>query len=197
MGEIRSALDIALERTAGIAGDKTASESREMKNKGKKLASEYAESGNTEELTKELSAASKDHRAFIAEGAISILLAGLRLPSSPDDIEKIETTGTALDILIPETGMIELFSQISQIFGQYIIEKEKLFQALEQQFLPRLKAKQQEMEERYGQSVPINLYQDNEYIAARNKNTRMLDDKFEAVIFEVRARVREAAGIEE
>ncbi|HKL86208.1 MAG TPA: DUF6657 family protein [Treponemataceae bacterium] len=197
MAEIRSALDIALERTADIVGDKTVADARDMKNKGKKLASEFVTSGKLDDLSKELSTVSAEHRAFIAEGAISVLLAGLHLPTSAEDIVQLEKTGAALDVLVPETGMVDLFFKISQIFTQYVEEKANLLQALEQQFTQKLKAKQQEMEARYGQSVPINLYQDSEYIAERNKNTRMLDEKFEAVIFEVRFRVREAAGIEE
>ncbi|MDR1748637.1 MAG: hypothetical protein LBR47_06215, partial [Spirochaetaceae bacterium] len=48
MGEIKSAMEIALERTADIKGDPNAGRNRELQNIGKKLASGFLESGNEE-----------------------------------------------------------------------------------------------------------------------------------------------------
>ncbi|ULQ60387.1 hypothetical protein K7I13_03505 [Brucepastera parasyntrophica] len=68
---------------------------------------------------------------------------------------------------------------------------------LEQQFMPRLKAKQQELEKMYGQAVSLDPRQDPEYMQAVSKGRRMLEQKYGAVIEEIKRRIQEIAGITE
>lgn len=197
MGEIRSAIDIALEKTANIQGDKSSAEAREFKNAGKRAASGYLSAGPGDILAKVLADKTGEQQKAVAEGALSIFLAAIRLPSTEQDLAHVSVIGSGLDELIPNTGMKDLFAQVGQIFSQYLAERAQLAKALEQQFLPRLKAKQQELAKRYGQTIPLDPMQDNEYLAALDKNHRAIDAKYEAVIGQIRDRVRQAAGIEE
>ncbi len=197
MGEIRSAIDIALEKTADIQGSKKSVDSRAVKNAGKKAAGDFMASGDASELEKLIASESKENRSLINEGAISILLAGIQLPAAGADLEKLNRMGAGLEILLPNSGLVPLFAQVSQIMSQYLAERERLEKTLEQQFLPRLRAKQQEAAKRYGQAIPMELSQDGEYLGALTKNKRMLEQKYQSVIEEVRGRVREIAEIEE
>ncbi len=197
MGEIRSALDIALERTADIHADKGRTDSRELKKIGKKAAGDYLGNGDISLLEKALEKQKGDTLKLVKEGAVSNLLASLRLPSTEADLPKIKTTGIGLDTLLPKSGIAELFVQVALIMTQYLSEHENLEKTLEQQFMPRLRAKQQELAKRYGQNIPLDPSQDSEYMAALSKNHRILESKYEAVIDEIRSRVREIAGIEE
>lgn len=197
MGEIRSAVDIALEKTADIHGSKKSVDSRAMKNTGKKAAGDFLGSGDAAILEKLVASAAPDTRALVNEGAVSILLASIQLPSAEADLGKVKRAGTGLEILLPKSGMDQLFGQVEQILGQFLAERERLEKTLEQQFMPRLRAKQQELAKRYGQTVPMELSQDNEYMAALAKNKRALEQKYGAVIVEVRGRVREIAGMED
>ena len=197
MGEIRSAIDIALEKTANIQGDKASAESREFKNAGKRAANDFISSGNGDALAKLLEGKTPEQAKVIGEGALAIFLAAIRLPSTDHDLERIAVLGSGFDALVPNAGMKELFGQVAQIFSQYLAERAQLAKALEQQFLPRLKAKQQELSKRYGQAIPLDPMQDPEYMAALDKNHRAIDAKYEAVIAQVRDRIRAAAGIEE
>lgn len=197
MGEIRSALDIALEKTAHIHGDKASAEHRELKNTGKKAAGDYVASGDSAALTAALKGHAGKKRQSILEGAVSILLAALHLPATADELPKIERIGAGLEALLPEAGMSALFGQVGKIFQQYLAEREHIVKTLEQQFAPKLKAKQQELARRYGQNVPLTLAQDSEYQAALAKNNHAIDAQYGTVIDEIRARVRESAGISE
>jgi len=196
MGEIRSALDIALEKTAGIQGDKASGDNRILKNAGKKAASEFYGTGDTGILQGALEGKSEAETRLITEGAVSILLAGLHLPANGEELAKVARTGAGLDAVMPGTGMTELFMQAGQILKQYLAEQERMQKALEQQFLPRLRAKQQEMEKRYGQAFPLDPAHDPEYQNALTKNHRMLEQKYGTVIDEIRGRVREIAGLD-
>lgn len=197
MGEIRSALDIALEKTANIHGDKGSGDNRELKKKGKKAAGDFLASGDISILENTLAAYKNDAQKLVKEGAISILLASIRLPSSIEDLSKIKTVGTGLDTLLPKSGMAPLFVQFDQILQHYLTELDNLEKTLEQQFLPRLRAKQQEFAKRYGQTIPMELNQDSEYMGALAKNKNMIESKYGTVIDEIRSRVREIGGIEE
>lgn len=197
MGEIRSALDIALEKTAHIEGDAHGAENREFKNSGKRAAGEFLSSKDATVLSKLLEGKQPEQAKLALAGAVSILLASVHLPVAAGDLESIAKLGEGFGALLPGTGMEELFSQVAQVFSQYIQERDRIEKALETQFMPRLRAKQQELQKRYGQAVPIDLHQDGEYVSALNKNVRALEQKYESVVTEVRARVRETAGIEE
>ncbi len=197
MGEIRSAIDIALEKTAHIEGDKTSSENRELKNAGKRAASEFLETENPETLAKSLAGKGSEQSRMILEGALSILIAAVKLPASDADLARSDRIGAALEIALPGRGMQQLFAQVAQILKQYLDERSNLRGALEQQFAPKLKAKQQELSRRYGQNVPMDINQDPEFVSAYSKSARMLEQKYGAIVDEIRFRVREAAGMPE
>ncbi len=196
MGEIRSALDIALEKTAHIEGDPSTAEHRELKNDGKRAANEFLEKGDPDSFMRILEGKNTEQATLIREGAIGIMLAALRLPETEADLDKTALIGKGLDAFLPASGVAALFGQVAQILKQYIGEKDRLKQALEQQFMPKLRQKQQELARRYGQTVPMELHQDPEYMAALSKNKRALEERYDAVLEEVRARIHEIAGIE-
>lgn len=197
MGEIRSAIDIALEKTAHIEGDPKSADNRDLKNSGKKAAGDFLTQGKPEIITAALAGKDTEKQRLIAEGMVSNFLAGIHLPAAEADLKKTALIGDGLEAALPGKGLAQLFTQVGQILGQYLSESDQLTKALEQQFAPRLRAKQQEMERRYGKSVPMDIHQDPEFAAALSKNRRMLEDKYETVIEEVRSRVREIAGIAE
>ncbi len=196
MGEIRSALDIAMERTADIKSDKASVANHDIKNAGKKAASEFLSTGNAEALATAISKNGESGARLVIEGALSVFLAAIRLPGAEPDIEKADAVGAGLEAVLPGSGMNELFSQVRQIFAQYLAERDQLEQALQQQFVPKLRAKQQELSKRYGQNIPIDPSRDPEFIAALDKNDRALAQKYEPIVDQIRARVAEAAGIE-
>lgn len=196
MGEIRSAIDIAMEKTAHIEGDVSSAEHRDLKNAGKRAANEFLESADPDSFMKLLEGKDGESVTLIREGALSILLAALRLPEAEADLEKTALIGKGVDAFLPGLGMGALFGQVSQILKQYLGEKDHLKQALEQQFLPKLRQKQAELSRRYGQTIPMELHQDPEYAAAWSKNKRALEERYDAVLDEVRSRVKEAAGID-
>jgi hypothetical protein len=197
MGEIRSALDIALEKTAHIEGDPKSADNRDLKNSGKKAAGDYLSSGDAQALADALAGKDEERARMVIEGIVSILLASLHLPAGEADLDKTARVGAGLEAILPRSGMAQLFGQVDQILRQFLAEGEQLKNALEQQFGPKLRAKQQELARRYGQNIPMDLHQDPEYLNALSRNRRALDEKYDAVIDEVRARVRETAGIAE
>lgn len=197
MGEIKSALEIALEKTAHIKGDISSIQNREFRNDGKRLANHYLDTGDSGQLTDAVEATEEEHRKSTRDGAVSILLAAIKLPVEETDIEKTMRIGDGLEALLPGKGVAEMFSQVEQIFRQYLTEWGQTQKALEQQFMPKIRAKQQELSRRYGQPVPMELHQDPEYIAAFSRAKHALEEKYDMVIDEIRSRIQEISGTEE
>ncbi len=197
MGEIKSALDIALERTRDISGSAASVATHDQKNLGKKAANAFLQSGDMNVLRTLKAPPAGEDLDPVREGALAILLAAIRLPSAGSNAATINLIGEGLDILFPGTEQAALFSRLAQILDQYLEEKNQMEDMLRQQFLPRLRAKQQEMAKRYGQQVPMELEQDSEYINMLSRSKQAINQKYESVIEEVRARVRDAVGLSE
>lgn len=194
MGEIKSALELALERTKDIPSDTKGLEKREALNKGKKAAGTFLETNDAKVLTY-LNQEPESLKQTCIEGAIINFLAMIRLPQAESEIKKIELIGQGLSILLPDSNMDELFEQVKNLFMQYLQTKAQTEQALQQQFMPRLKAKQQEMAKRYGQNIEISAQQDPEFVNALSRQYRALDSQYEEVILQIRDRIKDAAGI--
>ncbi|ULQ60386.1 hypothetical protein K7I13_03500 [Brucepastera parasyntrophica] len=115
MGQVRSALEIALEKTADIQGDKTGAQSRELKVEGKKAATAYLEDRDPKKLASVLSGKKEADQQFIKEGALSIFLAAVRLPSAEDDLKKLTDIGAGLDVLLPDSGIPSFLSRLTRL----------------------------------------------------------------------------------
>lgn len=195
MGEIRSALDIALEKTKDISVSKESLNAQELKTEGKKAATSWLAGGDKNALRVLLKDRSDTDKNLLTEGFLSIALAATHIPAPGETTEKIILIGEALEMLLPGEEMEILFSRLAQILDQYTAEKEQMEQALRQQFLPRLRAKQQELAKRYGQNVNLEPEQDPEFMNLLGRNRSAIDAKYESIIVEVRERVRKAAGL--
>ena len=195
MGEIRSALDIALEKTKDISVSRESLNAQELKTEGKKAATSWLAGGDKNALRVLLNNRTDADKNLLVEGFVSIVLAATHIPAPGESTEKIHSIGEALEMLLPGEEMGILFSRLARILDQYTAEKEQMEQALRQQFLPRLRAKQQELAKRYGQTVNLEPEQDSEYMNLLNRNRSAIEAKYESIIVEVRERFRMAAGL--
>lgn len=192
MGYIKSALEIALEKTASIQSNPVAGKSRELKNKGKKAAAHAFETKNLDDITEHLNSLSPDEKKLYIDGAVSLFSAYIQLPETKESIEKFPFIGNALDILLPNNDFIAFFGQVSQIFTQYLDDIDNLKQALSRQYEPNLRAKEAEFAQRYGQTVHLMAEQDPEFVNAFSKNLQMLKERYGNAIEEIRERLNAA-----
>ncbi len=197
MGEIRSALEIALEKTEGIKGDRQAIENEKIKNAGKKAAAVFLGGGSAEALAAEAAKVAEGDRLKFIEGAVPIFCAAVKLPENEEGAAAPNRWAEGLKVLLPDSGLDALFRQAEVLFRQYLEEVESLYGALEQQFAPRLKAQEEELFKMYGQRVSLSLSQDAEYNAALSRALKALQARYGAVINEIKGRIKEAAGLQD
>jgi len=188
MGVIKTALEIALEKTESIKGDKSGIAQFEAKQQGKKLANEYL-AGDID-IAGELKKAPAADREHLKQGVFDVLVTQLTLPSSKDDAAKVEKAIKGLDSIIKSKEFSAMAGQLMQILSQYLQESSQYEQAIRQQYAPKLKQKEEELSRRYGREVRLDPMQDPEFIAFHNQHLNALKGNYEPVIVQARDEAR-------
>jgi hypothetical protein len=188
MGVIRTALEIALERSEEIKGDKSSIDQFEMKQRGKKLACDFLAGGA--DITEEVKKTPANQRESLKQGIFDILVTQIALPVSKDDEKRIEKIGQGLATVIEKKEFSVMFKQLTQIMGQYLQEVSNYEQAIRQQYSPKLRQKEEELSRRLGREVRIDPMQDPEFIAFYNQNITALRGNYEAVIEQAKEEAR-------
>jgi hypothetical protein len=190
MGRIKSALEIALEKTESVKGDKGSIGQFESKQKGKKLANEFLEGSGTSDSCKALEAEIKKtpggEQASLKQGVFDILISQLVLPLTQDDQKRIETAGRGLLTIIGDSRFGALLKQFSQLLSRYLEEMAQYQEALKRQYEPKLRQKEEELSRRMGRPVQIEPFQDPEFTAFYNQNMNQLKANYQAAVDQVR-----------
>ena len=181
MAFIKSALEIALERTKDVKSDPNTIKSDNLVKEGQKLASDYLNNtdGDLTDLEKKIKNLSDDNKKFFIEGLKKTFLSNLRLPKTnnyEDLLNKI-MEGFSLFTANKKDATI-MVEQIKQFFSQYLENRSQLIEAIKQQYAPRLMQKQKEMAERYGQEVTLTPDQDPEFIELLKSNLLKLETQY-------------------
>ena len=185
MGKIKSALEIALERTESVKGDKSSIGQFEAKQKGKKLANGYLE-GNVKSLEEELKKIPADDKASMSQGIFDVLVSQIALPMAKEDIKRIEAAGKGLEAIIAGKQFGEIAKQTVQLVTQYLNEAAQYEGAMKQQYAPKLRKKEEEISRRMGRQVKLDPFQDPEFAAFYNQNMNTLKENYQAAIDQIR-----------
>jgi hypothetical protein len=185
MGRIKSALEIALERTDSVKSDKDSVGQFEAKRNGKKLANRYL-AGEVKSLEDEVKKAPKEERASVRQGIFDVLVSQLALPAAEEDQKHVEDAGRGLQTLIGDARFNNVVKQFFQVLGRYLNEAGQYEEAIKRQYAPKLKQKEEELSRRTGQQIHLDPFQDPEFAAFYNQNMNQLKANYQAVIDQVR-----------
>ncbi|MBT3272065.1 MAG: hypothetical protein HN368_02840, partial [Spirochaetales bacterium] len=159
MSEIKSAWEIALERTKDIQGDKDTLKSSERKNDGKRLASAFinpAEDMDEKTASGKIKSYSGKDQSWIREGFFSVMSANLNLPIDDTFAAKLEMLEKGLQLVVKEKKQVSfIFEQICQFFDQYLQGRTQMLEALKQQYEPQLREKERALEQQMGAKVNL------------------------------------------
>ncbi|GHV67052.1 hypothetical protein AGMMS49928_03210 [Spirochaetia bacterium] len=188
MGRIKSALEIALEKTESVKGDKSSITQFKAKQWGKRQASEFLEGKG--DLKKAMKETPEDERESFRQGVFEFLLAQIGLPVSEGDIKKIENVGKALALIIADGGFIKLYDQLAGALGRYLDEAAQYDEAIKRQYAPKLRQKEEELSRRMGREIRIDPFQDPEFVTFYNQNINALKANYESAIAQVKERAQ-------
>ena len=188
MAEIKSALEIALEKTAGIEGDKETLKANEYKNDGKRLASRFL-SDNEEkvDVSGELKSRADAEGRNVKEGFLHTILANLSLPTDdtyPGRIKKLEEG--VHHVVKDKKSVSHLFQQIDQFFKQYLQTRDQVGEQLKQQYEPQLREKERQLAKQMGSQIRLTAESDPEYMNLLHKNLARLEEQYSQALVQVK-----------
>ena len=190
MGEIKSAVELALERTKDIKGDPEAVARHEAKNEGKKLFARIGEEPDLN-LKKALKEYSKDRREWVREGLFELLLSSINLPSEEAELERLGQIERGLSGVIGDQGNVKhLMEQVRGLFKQYLENRQQIIESLRSQYEGRVREREQQMAQQYGRQVKLDPSSDPEYQQAVQQHLGQLKSQYDQVVTQVRDQLR-------
>jgi hypothetical protein len=190
MGEIKSAWELALERTRDIESDPEGLRRHEAETDGKRL---YARLRNGEDVDvqKAIKEQPKDRRKAMRRGLFNVALENLTLPRNEGEMENVDVAERVLGELVRDRGALKsLLSQVRQFFSQYLDDRRQLTEQLRKQYEPRMKQMEQQYQQQYGRSVRLDPSSDPEFSKALNDNLGRLDQQYRSALEEVYTHLR-------
>lgn len=186
MARIKSALELALERTESVKSDKESVELFELKQEGKKIAGAFLENPGEKNLEELMKKYPKEKQEALRQGMFDVLVSQIRLPATREDLAKQEAVGKAIQFLVNDRRFGQLFGQLVQAFERYLGEVEQFDQAIRRQYAPKLRQKEEELSRRFGRAIQLDPFQDPEFVNFYNQNMNALKDRYEQAIGQVR-----------
>jgi hypothetical protein len=210
MAMIKSALEIALERSKDIKVDEAALEANSLRVEGKKAAGRYLEDPETGSLEEKLAKYPKDKRAPVREGMFDVLASQIQLPTSEASAAKLEILSAGFSALAASagTGLLggvgsavadkrvqALFQQLAGFFKQYLDDMKNVEQAIKKQWGPKIREKERQMAARMGQDVRIDPMSDPEFAAFYKQNVSAARAQYQAALDKAKEDLAALLGI--
>ena len=182
MSEIKSALELALERTADVKGDKKKLEAHESRQKGMRLAGKFIDD-QTVDVKGEIKRMDRSQQPSAREGFYQVLLSHLSLPTQESDVQRLQVVRQGLQTIIRDSNLVDgLMDQVTQYMQQYLDTKNQLTERLRQQYEPRLRQKEEQLAQQTGRQVKLDPANDPEFAQALNENLQRLQAQYAQVI---------------
>lgn len=195
MSKIKSAMELALERTADIKIDKEAVKKDEFTHKGKSAVGRYLNNPKSVSLSDEIKELKGDELDWTKSGIIDSLLANITLPRYESDLNRLPIIAEGIKSLGKKKGeeaknLEFLLTQYEDLFKQYLANIEQLGEQLKTQWEPRLRQKEQQLKQQTGQNTRLTPEQDPEFIKVLTEELARMDTQYSEVLSKGKEEIR-------
>lgn len=181
MSKIRSAWEIALEKTENIEVDRDKLRKEENMRKARSLAGSFLngdEQMTVSDLEKQYAAI--EDRNAAKEGIKLSLMQNITLSTEEDVTNRYEKLLSLASLVSKgNEDVTALMNQIVSFLRQYPQHRKQLVEQLKQHFAPMLEQKAAQLKEKYGQDVPLSAENDPEFIKIAQQNLDQLAKQYE------------------
>lgn len=190
MSRIKSAWEIALEKTEGMEIDQEKIRHNSTIDKIRRIAGTYIT--DNEESKESLKNKLKEFSPSLLKEALSqTVLNSLVLPQDDTGLdEKREKIAAIITIAFPDGEITGLYNEIAAHLMQYPKHKEELVKKLKDQIEPMLREKEAQMREKYGQSVHLTIENDKEAMEMVKSYIDRLNQQYQEVLDEGKAEIK-------
>ena len=189
MALIKSALELALERTEGLSVDKEELRRKELFNQGRVASAKALDEGVDffeTAMKNQEKALKRDEYHLFAEGAAENLLSRILLATDPVSAANLTKVGTILDKLTRGKAGAPV-QKIAAMLQQYGTEVGQLKQAITQQLGPQLKQRAQQSGANPATYV---MERDPAYLKVLAENLEPLRAEYQAALEQLKAEIK-------
>ena len=210
MAMIKSALELALERTKNLEVDEVAIEAHRIKTEGRRAAGKFLDDPENTNLQKAIQGIDSQNREAFRRSIFDVLIAQIQLPGSYFDAEKLTLIGAGLAALAAaapvkggaagagaEKKIISMVQQIASFIVKYQEEVKRVEQAIRSQWAPKLKEKERQMAARMGQDIRLDPMADPEFAAFYKQNVENLKANYSDALERAKGELAALSGMEE
>ncbi|VDA99298.1 hypothetical protein S1OALGB6SA_362 [Olavius algarvensis spirochete endosymbiont] len=194
MSKIRSALEVALERSADVKVDRKAVSEEKFVRRGKTSAGRFLSDGDDDAVGREIKTLSGEERGWFKKGLSANLLANIILPRSEEDLERLDLIGRGLKRMAKDAGAARnleyLMNRYGEVFRQYLDTIRNLESQLRAQWDGRLRQKEEQLRQQIGQTVSLTVEQDPEFRKVLSEKLAELDSQYSEILDRGKAELR-------
>jgi hypothetical protein len=183
MDKIKSAWEIALEKTKNVKADRESLKEHEYIERGKKIISAYLDNPKQADIKSSLHKTAENYRDLVKKGMIETLLSNFSLPLT-DYIEQRNTSvRKAFLTLFPDSGEIDtIFNQLEQFFSRFNGDRKAIQEQIKGQYMPKLKQKAEAIARQLGTQVELDPFADPEFASLLKRSLSQFDEKYNTVL---------------
>lgn len=194
MALLKSAWEIALEKTANIEADPEKIREEMAFTDGRRLAGSYLTDleNDGKVIKSEYETASDDKKEVLKKAFGTTILLNIALPQSEEYEQRIERMIFIASIIDGEQGETTLLiSHVGQFMGKYLNARDSLLERAREQYEPHWQQKRERMMQQYGKTDGLSLDQDPEFINLVQKSFAQLSDQYQQVLDEAKEQIKE------
>ena len=183
---IKSSLEIALERTKDVRADPENLQANSFATAGKKLVSQYLNDPEFS-LAKKVREHDGKERNWVSNGVFDALTVNLALPMDEYGIKRNRRAMEGFSAILRDQRRLRIMSQqLEQFFTEYFQERQQLKQNVDRQYAPRQQQKEEELARRTGSRMRIDPATDPEYAQLLRQQLTLLEDRYGTVLQQVK-----------
>ena len=195
MGKIKSAWEIALEKTEGITIDKEKMKYQSDVEKARKAAGSYmlADKADDEAFINNLK--DIDPKAM-KEGLLMTADANISLPESEEgNEERFRRIKTIIAIASDNnSNALALTDELIGFLNQYPLHRKDLVEKMKAQYKPILDEKSEKLSKQYGQDIHLSYESDKDFMEAASKNLERLENQYQQTVRNAKAQLKQMIG---
>ncbi len=193
MSLLKSAWEIALEKTKDIEADAKKIREDELFNQGRRLAGTYLNEleDTGSKIVKPLKKVDAEERELILNGIKATILSNIALPQNSLYSERLEKLGFLGEVIDGEEGeSVALLTQIAQLLEKFIQARDTLVERARAQYQPIFEEKREQMRQKYGKEINLSMDQDPEFIQFLQKNFNQLSNQYQQVLDQAKEQLK-------
>lgn len=183
MGQIKSALELALEKTANVKVDKEAVLRKEAYKNGRIIGTKFLEQPEMD-IQDEIKKSGTKEVTEMKKGILDTLLANIILPQGDEinqiGLEKLEKGTNA--VISQQENVTYVYQQILGLFQQYLENRNHYKEQLAAQYAPKLQEKAEKMRQQFGESIELTPESDPEFMQLLHQHLSQLEEQYQSAL---------------